>query len=255
MMSPFDLARALDYPYDVPARSYRLDVADGVCTQFDTVALQVREQGTREGIAVYDVEGAVDGTPFALKEVCFVVSAGSNASPQQLVRKFATTATREVYCIRQPFRDLAPVYSAHFTSYGAIAACLHPLPGARGDLFVALLDPAALARMHETESLGLNYDFARLELESPSPFAGASARAGYYRSRHGPLRDAAGNVILLDAFAYEPHAASRLSQRQLVARVHARLAPGEPLEAFLARIVGDAAARSRATDALKALRI
>jgi hypothetical protein len=256
MTAPFDLARALDYPYAIPGRSYRLDVARGTVVEHDNVTMQCREAGTYDGVTLYDVDGKVDGTPFALKEICFVVAAGSNASPQQLLRKYRDTETRNLLCLRRRVHGVASVYSAHFASYGAIAACLHPVPEATGSLVLNLLDREALARMHETESLGVNYRFARLSHARIEPDDDAAKVALYgYHSLHGPLRCDEGHPVRLGAFAAGRSDMVSLHHHDVLRHVARRLAPGIALETVLAEIVRDADARGRATAALKHIRI
>ena len=51
------------------------------------------------------------------------------------------------------------VYSAHVTSYGSIAAMYVPVPHqTRSRQFITWLDDDQLHIMHQTESLGVNYD-------------------------------------------------------------------------------------------------
>ena len=51
------------------------------------------------------------------------------------------------------------VYAAHIASYGAIPAVLALSPGTIVDIAITWLTKLQLQRMHETEAIGINYDY------------------------------------------------------------------------------------------------
>jgi hypothetical protein len=118
-----------------------------------------------------------------------VIACGSNGAPGRLVRKFAGSGAR-IPVTPAWLHDWAVVYSAHFTSYGALPATLHRCPGARTRLCVTWLTAAQLELMHRSEGAGERYDYALLErlerLEPEVEGHGAIDRAGAYLSRRGP---------------------------------------------------------------------
>lgn len=131
MTTPIEHARA--YPFTVPEHSYVLD-ADGW-------------QG-------------LDGS-FETEGRHAVIASGSNASPDRLGAKFKTLDA-PIFVTQAVLKDFDAVYSAHITSYGSIPATLAHAPGVEADVFVTWLTDAQLERMHETEALGQNYNYVRL---------------------------------------------------------------------------------------------
>lgn len=89
-----------------------------------------------------------------------VISVGSNRAPLQLRRKFGLTAELPVTaCI---LHDCDITYAATLSFYCASPATACPSPGTSVTLNITWLDPDQLANMHETEALGVAYDFVRL---------------------------------------------------------------------------------------------
>ena len=111
------------------------------------------------------------------------------------------------------------VYSSHLWAYGSVPVTLHQAPGARIETFVTLVDDEQLVRLAETE---FNYALHRLdgarfsgaEIEVDAPIA--------FVSRHGALGIEGDPIRLVDR-----------TQREMLERVRAYLAPDEPLEDFI----------------------
>jgi hypothetical protein len=209
------LRLALDYPYAAPAQSFTFQ--DGGVAPFDGAELPGR-------------------TP--------VIAHGSNRAPGQLARKFAgfVGAAGRIPVSYVWLHDYDVVYSAHVTTYGAIASTLHHVPGVRVRVAVTWLDPPQLARMHETEG---NYTFGRLAGATVRPEAGVrdlGAGLGMYQSDHGCLLDG-GHPVGLAAVAAEgrPHAAR--TQGQVLDTLRRRLAPERAFEPFVLDAVDDPALR------------
>ena len=91
-----------------------------------------------------------------------VLGYGSNASPQQLARKFYDFegARGVLLNMRCSLRDFDSVYSALMSGYGSIPADLQHSPGTTLHCFVTWLDAKQLERMDETEG---GYHLAELE--------------------------------------------------------------------------------------------
>ena len=181
-----------------------------------------------------------------------MIGYGSNAAPEQLARKFRDTlGETAIPVLRAPLADHDVVYSAHFARYGSIGATLAVSPGTTVDVAVLTLGAAELGCIHETE-LGV-YDFgtlrdARLTLRDVTP---PPMRAEVYLSRHGGVaRD--GGPIALAEVAAERRRLPALSQTQVLEMARDRLAPGQPLDSFLATVIDDRTARERFTEALRA---
>ena len=129
-----DLQRALDYPYDAPSDAYL--IKDG-----HSLALPPG----------YDFAGR---TP--------VLSVGSNRAPVQLNRKFGDRAEVAVTPVR--VHDCDVVHVANLAPYGAVPCSAFPCHGTSVDLNIAWLTPAQLQIMHQTESLGIAYDWVEWDL-------------------------------------------------------------------------------------------
>jgi hypothetical protein len=256
-LTPDALHRALAYPYRIPPTSFAFSPADGTTrTLGDAQITQARVVSRQQGVTTYDLDIVTDGAARRLQIVCPVIASGSNASPDQLYRKYHGRTDAPIHTILCEFDNLIPVYSSHFAGYGAISACLHRQGGARGNLFVNLLGEAELARMHETESLGIEFNFVQLEF-AQGRFNGAPLALDfhYYDSIHGPLLDAQGRPIVVSSFAVTQHGLWTANEEQVLTAALRELYPDKPLEEAIANIVQSADTRRAATDALKALRL
>jgi hypothetical protein len=215
-----DMPRATDYPFPAPLERYVF--AD-----------------TGEPPA-FSIEGRLP-----------VLALGSNASPQQLRRKFADRKGH-IPVSRAVLFDHVIVYSAHFSRYGSLPATLHRHPGAI--VFVALtwLDADQLATMHASESVGVNYDyveFADIRLEHDGDGIAASLPVGAYVSRYGPLEHGGLPIRLAEA-ASSGCPLPALTQPAALRFAHRRVAPALDFEAFMRRVVDDAGFRQDCTHRL-----
>lgn len=129
------VAQAKLYPYPAPDVDFWM--RDGVPILYP------------DGIPGDDLEGRTA-----------VLSVGSNRAPLQLRRKFGEHATLPV--TRCLLKDADIVYAATLSFYCASPATACPSPGTSVDLNIAWLDDDQLLDMHETEALGIAYDYIRL---------------------------------------------------------------------------------------------
>jgi len=220
------LPRAVDYPYLAPLDSYVFATSD-------------------------------QAPPFSVDNRKPVLALGSNAAPLQLRRKFAGLPGH-IPVSRAVLFDHVVVYSAHFTRYGALPATLHQHPGAIAFVAITWLDPRQLDRMHETESVGVNYDYVEIEdirLEHDGVLAEAiipgDLAVGAYVSRRGPLAHQKRPIRLAETAssncplpALTQPAALRFAQR--------RVAPDLAFDDFLRRLLDDPTFRSDCTERLQA---
>jgi hypothetical protein len=225
------LALAKGYPYGAPARSYLFQ--DGAAHPLDAGG----------GDDLWAGRWAVIGH-------------GSNRAPEQLARKFrhfSGDASRiPVTYVWLAGYDV--VYSAHVTTYGAIASNLTHAPGCRVRVALTWLTAQQLERMHETEG---NYAFGRLQGVELETEAGPDARntdIHMYLSDHGCLLDPAGRPIGLDAVeaADRPHPA--MDQPAVQRLVRDRLDGQADLDTFILHAVADGQTRWQRIQALKAHR-
>ncbi len=234
MADPTDaerLVRAKSYPYDVPKGSYVL----------------------------------YKGEPLSLKrmnppddtgERIPVLAYGSNASPQQLVRKFPDLGDDiAIPVLKTALPGFDVVYSARFSSYGAIPAMLAPSPGTTLTTFVTWLTEDQLETMHDTElgpdRDGSAYTFGKLTgVLAMIDAIGIREEVFTYQSAAPALcHDGA-----LCAYA-EVHARDRaftaLRHDRVLQSAHEALAPDTGLDAFVLSCATDAGARAEFTAALK----
>jgi hypothetical protein len=115
---------------------------------------------------------------------------GANASPEALERKLPEVP---VAALAGRLHGYRVVHSAHLSPYGAVPATLVPEPGAVEEVHV-LLATAHRSRLDATEP---NYRRMRLHgLDLEVDRLGRLATVEAYVSRHGPLVDDAGPIML-----------------------------------------------------------
>ena len=209
------IAHAKSYPFPIPSHGYLF--ADGAWGPLDTAAI--------------DRTGRVP-----------VLAAGSNQSPEQLMRKYAGMAGVEFPCQRAALHDFDVVYAAHLSSYGSVPATFQASPGTRVTAFVQWLDERALRRMHETEG---NYTYdalegIRVELEGDGVLEAAFA----YSSRVGCL-NLGGDCVALAAIPATGRRLRAATETEALTAVRDRLARGQPLDDFIAGHLGPAGTEVR----------
>ena len=90
-----------------------------------------------------------------------VLSVGSNRAPLQLRRKFGPNATLPV--TRCQLLDADIVFASTLSFYCASPATACPSRGTVVDLNITWLDDCQLLTMHETEAVGIAYDYVKLD--------------------------------------------------------------------------------------------
>jgi len=172
-----------------------------------------------------------------------VLATGSNRSPRQLLRKFPDL--QDVLPVDQGSLDGHDVvYSAHLTRYGSIPAALVAMPNCRVRVSVTWLTETQLERMHQTEALGQNYDYGRLD--GVSLMLDGGERLGEvftYISRRGffAWED---RPIPLAAIAAEGRNAPALKQREALELARSRLAPKSSFSRFVVDTVNNESLRN-----------
>jgi len=201
------LIRAVAYPYDITAHSFTF--IDGEAAPFDAAHTAGRRP---------------------------VIGYGSNQSPLRLRQKYGTDHA-PIPVQRAWLADHDVVFSAHFSSYGSLPAALRHVPGTRVAVAVNWLSDAELEVMHPTELD--SYNFARLDGLSLALEGGAIIDAAWaYLSFRGHVGDDAQPFALAEIAAEGRHLAA-LSQREALALMRDRIAPGEDLAAFVRAHIDD----------------
>ncbi|MCA9770917.1 MAG: hypothetical protein KC466_00825 [Myxococcales bacterium] len=229
-MTPFDaqaaIDRALDYPYDVV-----------------------------EGTFLFE-SGVFQPFPETLGDVLArrrpVLALGSNGSRTKLRALFDEPAERHVIpIVRSVLHDFDVVYSAHLTRYGALPAALAPSAGTSVTISVLYLTDLELEKLHGTEALGRNYDFARLRgIRLEVPGIEPLSEAYVYVTRHGLLAEG-GAPVALDAVRAEGRRYPSMTEREILTRSLAIFPEVRGLEGFIVENVRDAARRAARTARLR----
>ena len=203
------LARAHGYPYPAPADDFLF-------------------QGG-QACPLPDVLDLADRTP--------VIAVGSNRAPDQLVRKFGLGDDVAIPVTWGWLSDFDSVYAGHISRYGAIPATLWPSPGSSVRLAVTWLDAAQLERMHETEAVGVNYDFRTLTGQSMRlDRSDTLDTTGAYITRRGAFAPA-GKVLALKAIQARDRIFPACSETAALQALHAVLKADGSLDDWVLSII------------------
>lgn len=213
------LARAVGYPYDITDSSFTF--IDGTAAPFDP-----KHRAGRRPVIGY----------------------GSNQSPIRLRQKYGTDHA-PIPVQRAWLDDHDVVYSAHFSSYGSLPAALRHVPGTRVAVAVNWLSDAELEVMHPTETD--SYNFARMSGLTLTLEGGEAIDAAWaYLSFRGHVGDG-GQPIALAEIAAEGRQLSALLQRDALALMRDRMAPGADLATFVRAHIDDPDLRAARVRALE----
>lgn len=205
------LARAREYPYAIPRRSFTY---------------------TDAGIAEFDSELCAGRTP--------VLAIGSNQSPSRLAQKFGGGIAHVIPVQRARLRDFDVVYSAHISRYGAVPAMLQVSTGSEVEIAVTWLNEEQLEIMHASETSAANYGFARLEgLTLTLEGGGQAGQAHVYLSSRGHLAEADGGAIALSAIRCSGRSYPSMTTSQALESVRRKVAPDMDVDDFVLRLVND----------------
>jgi len=222
--NPIDHAQA--YPFDIPEQSFVLDKDS--CRHLPVGLHQTTARHA-------------------------VIASGSNASPKQLRTKFAPhphLLDQPIYVTRAVLHDFDAVYSAHFSSYGSIPATLAHAPGAQISIFITWLTDAQLEHMHQTEAVGVNYDYTRLHgirlnLEDGTTLDNAHA----YLSRRGCLNHR-GTPVPVAELTTQGRRWPAMSQCEVLDYARSLIAPGDDSETFIKTGINSPALRQKRAETL-----
>lgn len=216
-----ELARARDYPYAIPRRSF-----------------VYRDSG----IDAFDSALCRDRTP--------VLAIGSNQSPDRLAQKFGDDASHVIPVQRTRLQNFDVVYAAHISSYGAVPAMLQVSEGSEVELAVTWLNDGQLQIMTRSEVYAANYALAVLDgLRLRFEGGGETSRAYAYVSRRGSLRHAEG-ALALAAIGCRGRRFPATSTHRALEVVRMRVAPDMPADAFVLALIDDQAFRQEVASEL-----
>jgi len=156
MVASAAVERALGYPYPRPSSSFLFRPGRGARP------FPCREWPGIEGLPDFLAHLRADGSPTNCAAWTPVLAIGSNASPQQLERKFpaAFFPNAIIPAIKGRLRDFDVAYAPLLSSYGSVTATLAHSPACTVEVFVTYLEASLLERMHATEG---GYDLVMLD--------------------------------------------------------------------------------------------
>jgi hypothetical protein len=180
-----------------------------------------------------------------------VISVGSNRTPLQLRRKFGKAAELPVTaCI---LKDCDIAYAATLSFYCAAPATAFPCPGTSVALNVAWLDDQQLAHMHDTEALGVAYDYVRLDcglVDHGRRSGRVFNQAVYgYQSRAG-LLGFDGYAVALKAISATGRTAAAMTETEVLRRIKSIAGDERSLDDWLTAMRGDRSFRLEVMDKL-----
>lgn len=175
-----------------------------------------------------------------------VLAIGANASPERLTAKFGDRPGA-IPVTRARLAGFVVAYAAHYASYGAIPATLHPAEGATVAVFVTWLDRGQIEVMHRSEGVGQRYHYLELQgLDVDAEGIGRVERAGAYVSRAGAFNHGGGPVRVAGIGASDaPYPV--WDQPRMLEQARRRLEPDLDYRTFMTRIVRCFGYRSRQT--------
>jgi hypothetical protein len=218
------VARALGYPFEQKENSFLFSHGGMADLDEEKIAHGVAHAADDEDW----FDGVAAGTGLSAEDVSeriAVIAAGSNSSPRQLRRKFRGMAHDEpVPVLRARLHDYAVVYAALISSYGAVPATNHHVPGAAADVFLTLLTRDQFRRMNLTEDVGNAYALASLRRGSVR-LAGVPVPGlvyGYF-GLPGAMKDEKGGLIGLSHVGPQEgvKAADQLGAQRICAKLTA----------------------------------
>jgi hypothetical protein len=143
-----ELERALGYPWERPAGSFRLD-AEGRATPLADLVAAEREEVVRS-FTVTPAGSEAGGRLGRLP----LLAIGSNAAPEQLLRKFGhfeDPEDRSVLVLTGRLHDFDVGASASPTLYGSLPATIFPSPGTRVAAALTWVTPAQFVQLTWSE--------------------------------------------------------------------------------------------------------
>jgi hypothetical protein len=249
------IKRAKNYPFDRPNHSYvfvdgkKLELVDFKPDSLLDCIVQINSHRLdfREYLDSEQIESIWD-----FSECYMVLALGSNASLEQLRIKFSGFGEGTIIpVIKASLHDFDVVYSAHFTSYGSIPATIQYSPGTIVEVFVTYLTQSQLSRMHETETLGTDYLFARLsEIRLILDDKIVLNEVLSYLSLHGSLF-VNNSCIALSAICAGNRVFPQMNETEVLALIRNITNKNKDLDSFISGIIDDPEFRNEKNSYLK----
>lgn len=219
------LSRALGYPWERPAGSYRL--SDAGVDPLEEMSPAERDEAIAEHSG-----GAGGRLP--------LLAIGSNCSPDVLRRKFAhfpDRSDRAVLALTGRLREFDVGFAAQPALYGSMPATLFPSPGTAVAATLLWVTPAQFTQLAWSE---LSYRLGRLETRFEVEEGGAVFdRVLAFVSRFGAFR-VGGEPVALAAVPADGRSAQALTQEQaLDAAAALAIGPEADAEALVRAIFED----------------
>lgn len=243
--------RAKAYPFGTPKSSYLfingecwpIDLYNEIEPEGSTVRLNDRTASAAELCVSKGMENSCLAAPRIP-----VLASGSNASPARLKEKFHSKLQQTIIpVILYSVKNLLPVFSAKFASYGSITATLQHARKSETKMFVTFLSLKQLEQMHQTEAIGDEYDFARLsgvEMHQTGDEPTIQKTVYAYLSRKGVF-NVSGQQFTLDSRSGSFDGFTHKTQLEMLTQARDLLSPQENLDRFILKNITDQKVRRK----------
>lgn len=177
-----------------------------------------------------------------------VLAAGSNQSPEQLIRKYGHLPDLgAIPAERGVLHDFDVVYAAHLAGYGSLPATFQHSKGTIVQVFVLWMADNQLVRMHETEQ---NYTYDHLaDIRIDYDDGGLGSEGWAYTSKVGCYAQD-GLCVALSEIPARNRVFPERGQTEALEMVRDRLAPGRALDDFIRQHIDDETVRADRSKAL-----
>lgn len=178
---------------------------------------------------------------------------GANRAPERIAEKLEGLVGPQsvVPILKARLSGFDIVYSAHFSSYGAIPATLGYRPGVTIDIAVLFVDAQQLDRLDASEGIGVNYERRSFdELELLVDGMGHTPTAEAYVSLHGCFDPGDGRALALTAILAEGRDLPSATAVEALNAARLQIDKDMFLDDFIANIAGDPNYRARAAAVL-----
>lgn len=242
---------ALDYPYSAPPNSYVLIA--GCCHALPGAGPSSLDEAlSRIALMPEVLDECLEGRTLSAQGRTPVLAYGSNRSPRVLAKKLQGCRDGVVPVLSAVVSGLDVCYSAHVARNGILPATIYPYEDTAVRVKVTWFSSEQLARIHESESLGTNYDFMRISgIEVIFEDGSSWQELWAYVSRRGCLNLGLGPVAL-SAIEASGRRAVALSEREVMRELAVRFSDTSDANEFVARLAADEALRASLTLALTA---
>jgi hypothetical protein len=234
--------RALQYPYIAPTQSYLFSQGQTFTADQWPKKFGINTWGQLLQYIQHQYSTIL--TP--------VIAYGSNRSPTQLLRKYGTSNTVPILSVQTRIKNYDVVRSAHFTSYGTLAATIVRSTGTSVEVFIQFFPPDALQRLHKSEALGRNYQFTSFPQNCHTLDNAKIQQPMMYQGLHGHVK-LHGSPIAFTELPAKNRVFPESNQTDTLKQIHTSLKIDLPFTQWIQQIIRNKEYRKTMTQQVKHL--